>query len=74
MADEGRTVVHEEQDEAAARIVAGFLQSHGIEATIFEDDAGDQIPSFEETLGVQVLVPSGDAERARALLKERETD
>jgi hypothetical protein len=72
MSEEKQVTVHTENDEATARIVVGFLQSNGIEATIAEDDAGDQLPSLEAVRGVQVLVAAGDAERARRLLKERE--
>ena len=68
------TIVHVENDEAAARIVVGFLQSHGIDAKISEDDAGDQLPSLEAVRGVQVFVPVADAERARTVLANRETD
>ena len=71
MSDKEMVAVHEESDESAARIVVGFLQSEGIEAMISEDDAGDQIPSLEGSLGVQVFVPADDAERARRLLKAR---
>ena len=48
-------VVHVEQDEATARIVAGFLEANGIPAKILEDDAGDQIPSLEAVRGVQII-------------------
>jgi hypothetical protein len=68
------TVVHVENNETAAHIVVGFLESHGIAATISEDDAGDQIPSLEGVLGVKVLVPSHDADRARKLLEQREAE
>lgn len=73
MSEEGRQmiIVHEESDEASARIVVGFLRSQGIEAVITEDDAGDQIPSLEGVRGVKVFVPLEDAERARELLDER---
>ena len=74
MSNEGGVVVHVESDEASARIVIGFLESQGIEAQISEDDAGDQIPSLESTGGVKVLVPAEDAERARRLLQERNTE
>jgi len=74
MSDEGAVVVHVESDEASARIVIGFLESQGIEAQIFEDDAGDQIPSLERVRGVKVLVAADDAERARQLLRERNAE
>lgn len=71
MSETKRTIVHTENDEAAARIVVGFLRSNGIEAMISEDDAGDQLPSLEGVTGVQVFVPVADADRARTLLAER---
>ena len=74
MPDPKTTVVHVESDETAAHIVVGFLESCGISATITEDDAGDQIPSLESTRGVKVVVASEDADRARKLLDERETE
>jgi hypothetical protein len=72
MSDKEMIVVHEESHEADAQIVAGFLESQGIEAMISEDDAGDQLPSFELVRGVKVLVAAEDADRARELLTQRE--
>jgi hypothetical protein len=73
MSDTEMTMVHVENDEAAAQIVVGFLESNGIDAMISEDDAGDQLPSLESVRGVQVFVPAADADRARELLAERES-
>lgn len=73
MSDRKMTVVHSESDEAAGQIVVGFLKSHGIEAVISEDDAGDQLPSLEAVRGVHVFVPVEEAERARRLLADRES-
>lgn len=72
MSEYDREVVHVESDETAARIVAGFLESEGIEASIVEDDAGDQIPALEAIRGVKVVVPAADAARARELLAARQ--
>ena len=47
MSNKKMIIVHQENNETAARIVVGFLQSNGIEAMISEDDAGDQLPSLE---------------------------
>ncbi|MCP3978649.1 MAG: DUF2007 domain-containing protein [bacterium] len=63
-------IVREEQHEADARIVTGFLQSQGIEALISEDDAGDQLPSLESVGGVQIHVSVDDAQRAHELLAQ----
>jgi len=65
-------VVHVEQDEATARIVAGFLEANGIPAKILEDDAGDQIPSLEAVHGVQIIAPAEYAEKAKELLASRD--
>ena len=72
MSDKEMVVVHEESHEADAQIVVGYLRAWGVEALISEDDAGDQIPSLEGSLGVKVFVPVDQAERARKLLEERE--
>jgi len=73
MSDKKMTIVRQENDEATAQIVVGFLKSNGIDAMISEDDAGDQLPSLESVRGVQIFVPGEDAERARKLLDERES-
>lgn len=72
MPDPGVVVIQVESDEPKARIEIGYLQANGIDASILEDDAGDQIPSLESTHGVKILVPSDQAELARKLLDERE--
>jgi len=72
MSDKKMVIVQEESNETAAHVVVGFLKSHGIDAMISEDDAGDQLPSLEGVLGVKIFVPAEDAERARKLLAERQ--
>ena len=64
--------VKDVSNEPEARIILGFLQAQGINAIIHQDDAGDQLPSLEDSQGVQIFVPAEDAETARALLAERE--
>lgn len=71
--DEQLVAVHEDYNEAEARIVVGFLQSRGIEAMILQDDGGDQLPSLESVVGIQVLVRADDAGRARMLLASRQS-
>ena len=66
-------VVQVEADETKARVATGFLRARGIDAQILEDDAGDQIPSLESTQGVKILVPEDQAELARNLLREQES-
>ena len=55
-----------------SRSATRSAQSEGVQATILEDDAGDQLPSMEGTHGVKVIVAAEDADRARQLLVERE--
>jgi hypothetical protein len=74
MVDQKKVIIHSENDETTARIVVGFLESHGIAASISEDDAGDQLPSLEGVRGVKIFVSVDDAERASKLLHERESD
>jgi hypothetical protein len=73
MTDKKMVIIQVEGDETKALIEVGFLQSHGIEALIQEDDAGNQLPSLESTQGVKILVSEAQAELARSLLSERDT-
>ncbi|HEX5198418.1 MAG TPA: DUF2007 domain-containing protein [Actinoplanes sp.] len=52
---------------AEADIVAGLLQSEGIDARVTADDAGGALGSLQLE-GVQVLVAPDDAARARQIL------
>lgn len=72
MKDENPVVVHVASHEADGLIIVGFLRSEGIEASILEDDAGDQLPSLEGAQGVKIFVAGDQADRARQLLAERE--
>lgn len=72
MSLEGMVVVKEEVDRFDAENVAAFLRSEGIDAMVNADDAGGTIPALDETRFAQVLVKVEDAERARAVLAERE--
>lgn len=53
-----------------AELIVGMLRSHGIKAAVSADDAGGWDPQLQTSSGVQVLVPSGDATRARKLIGE----
>jgi hypothetical protein len=53
-----------------AELIVGMLRSHGIKAAVSTDDAGGWEPQLQIGSGVQVLVPAGDAGRARALIGE----
>jgi len=74
MSDKKMTIVRQENDEATAQIVVGFLKSNGIDAMISEDDAGDQLPSLETAAGVKIFVLLEDAERAKRLIAEHQSD
>ena len=74
MAQPGFTIVRETQHESEAQVILSVLASEGIEAQIDEDDAGDMLPSLEESRGVRVLVASADAARANEILDEYEAD
>jgi len=50
-----------------ADIIAGLLQSHGIEAFVSAGDAGGQEPQWQ-LKGVRVLVAPADAADAQELL------
>ncbi len=59
----------------AARAAAAHLESEGIRASVFTDNAGGTIPSMSLLEGgVRLVVPAADAERARSILEEREDD
>jgi len=53
-----------------AELIAGMLRSHGIKAAVSTDDAGGWEPQLQTGSGVSVLVPAGDAGRARKLIGE----
>ncbi len=58
-----------EQRFLAAPIL-GLLVDNGIDARVSSDDCGGVDPALAFALGVRVLVPLEDAERATELLKE----
>jgi hypothetical protein len=51
-------------------LVAGLLQSAGIDAKVYSDDAGGEIASLQLE-GTQVFVPAADEAKAREILAER---
>ena len=70
----GFVIVRESLHDSEAQVIVGLLASEGIEAVIDEDDAGHMLPSLDESRGVRVLVPEGEAARAAAILTEYEND
>ncbi len=53
-----------------AEIVAGLLESEGIEARVLADDAGGAYPSLQFVRGVRLLVAAEDQYRAREILRD----
>jgi hypothetical protein len=53
-------------------LVAGLLQSEGINAWVNADDAGGQEPQLQLQTGAQVLVAPADEARAREILADVE--
>lgn len=53
-----------------AELIVGMLRNNGVEAVISADDAGG-VEVALQAQGVRVLVPDGDAARARSLLHEQ---
>jgi hypothetical protein len=51
-------------------LVAGLLQSEGIDARVTADDAGGQEPQLQLQSGAQVLVAPADEARAREILAD----
>ena len=54
-----------------ADLAGGRLKAAGIPVSISADDCGGMRPNLQLTQGVRVLVPSGQAKLAEALLEER---
>ncbi len=69
MSDDDRIVaVATYYDVHEARLVCSQLESRGIRAMVQTDTAGGIEPHLAWTNGVQLMVRSADAERARKLL------
>jgi Putative prokaryotic signal transducing protein len=56
-----------------AHIIAGFLESNGIEAVVSLDDAGGLEPQWQLTQGVRVLVAAEELAEGRRLVAEAES-
>jgi lysophospholipid acyltransferase (LPLAT)-like uncharacterized protein len=64
------TVVATPSSSFEATLIAGMLESYGIEAVVSADDAGGTEPQLQLTAGVRVLVARSDAPEARQLIEE----
>jgi hypothetical protein len=56
-----------------AELIAGLLQSNGLDAAVSADDAGGQEPQLQ-LQGVRVLVARSDEAAARQILAEAESN
>jgi len=57
-----------------ARLIVGMLEANGIAARASADDAGGLEPQWQLTEGVRVFVAFEDAEEARRLVDEANSD
>jgi Putative prokaryotic signal transducing protein len=56
-----------------AELIAGLLQSNGLDAAVSADDAGGQEPQLQ-LQGVRVLVRPADEATARQILADAQTE
>ena len=56
-----------------AELIAGLLQSNGLDAAVSADDAGGQEPQLQ-LQGVRVLVSPADAAAARQILADAQAE
>ena len=56
-----------------AELIAGLLQSNGLDAAVSADDAGGQEPQLQ-LQGVRVLVSPADAGAARQILADAQAE
>ncbi|MFZ3086292.1 MAG: DUF2007 domain-containing protein [Candidatus Hydromicrobium sp.] len=54
-----------------AEIAKSYLESFGIKAEIFSDDAGQSITSLQSIRGVKLLTNRKDLQKARKLLDKK---
>ena len=75
MSDSQWQVVYEATDPFNAEIVRGLLESQSIRVHLSQDGAGRAIGFTVGPMGtVEILVPSEDYEKAKALLAENLED
>lgn len=55
-----------------AEIAKSYLESFGIKAEIFSDDAGQSITSLQSIRGVKLLTNRKDIQKARKLLDKKD--
>jgi len=47
-----------------------MLEAEGVEALLSADDVGENVPSFDLSAGLQLVVAASDVDRANELLDE----
>ena len=55
-----------------AEIAKSYLESFGIKAEIFSDDAGQSYPPLQSIRGVKLLTNRKDIQKARKLLDKKD--
>jgi len=55
-----------------AEIARSYLESFGIKAEIFSDDAGQSYPPLQSIRGVKLLTNRKDLQKARKLLDKKD--
>jgi hypothetical protein len=73
MVESAPVVVAVATSQFEAELIAGLLQSNGLDAAVSADDAGGQEPQLQ-LQGVRVLVARSDEAAARQILAEAETN
>jgi putative signal transducing protein len=64
------TIVRTFSDRGEAEIARAMLEAEGIEASVTADDVGENVPSFDLSAGLQLVVDAADVDRAHELLDE----
>lgn len=62
-------IIHTFHYRYEADLAKSALEANGIHARVASDDAGGQEPNLQFVRGAQLLVGSGDAARAKSILK-----
>ena len=69
--EKGYVVLEAFENIFDAEVAKGHLEAAGIAATIDKDDVGSMIPSLQLSAGVRLIVPEGQAEMAKEILRTR---
>ncbi|MBI4801278.1 MAG: DUF2007 domain-containing protein [Elusimicrobia bacterium] len=72
MIDDSFAVVFISQNSAEARLVQQLLEANGLDAMLLDEYASGSVAGFGPAIPVRVVVPPGQAEAARAIIKTAE--